>query len=173
MAAGRPLYRPTEGTQIANVMNRVDSLERRRAVTGFYEIKIFADTDVVTVLDGAFIFAIPLDLTESKLRYVNAFVTTVSSSGILQIMIHNSGHPNDPIGGADFDMLEAFAPIQIDSGELDAETSSVPWEIREDYANEYAWPFQDNTVFYRQQIRIDVLAAGTGAMGLGVMLGFE
>lgn len=168
MPTGRPLYKPDPITEMEQLRNRVEALERRRAVTGHYAIKLFADTDTVTTGDGVFLFSIPYDLDESKLRYVGTYVTTVSSSGLVTVQIHNVGSTQDPAG---FDMLTTR--ITIDANEKDSETAATPWEIQDDYGNEYPYPFQDNHVFYRQQLRIDVDAAGTGAKGLGIHLGFE
>ena len=155
------LYYENEGTLIAKLMNRVAALERRKAVAGFYEIKIFADDAEVETGNGKFIFAIPIDLDRARLRYANAFVTTSGSSD-LEVMIHNI-----TVGT---DMLDS--PITIDSGELNAETSNSPVEIKtSDFFVNY--PDTDATVFRRDQIRIDVDADGNGAMGLGVMLGFD
>lgn len=162
------LYHNTPQTEQAKIDNRVTALEHRRDVPGFYEIKIIADDDEVATGDGLFIFAIPIDLDRSKLRYVNAFVTTVSSSGLVTVQIHNLTASSNE--ASNFDML--LTPITIDANEFDAENATTPWEIDKGF-NEYGWPDTDNTVYYRQQLRIDVDTAGTGAMGLGVMLGFE
>lgn len=155
------LYRENEGTLIAKLMNRVAALERRKAVAGFYEIKVFADDEEVEVGNGAFIFAIPIDLDRARLRYANAFLTT-SGSGDTEVMIHNIGVGTDMLS----------SPITIDSGELNAETSASPVVIKtSDFFVNY--PDTDATVYRRDQIRIDVDSVGSGAMGLGVMLGFD
>jgi hypothetical protein len=170
--AGRPLIRPSNGSLIAELARRIDRLERRRDVTGHYEIKLFADDQAVTVGDGRFQFGIPINLDHAKLRYVNAYVTTVGS-GITTIQIHNVGSAQQP---ADFDMLST--PLTIDSGEKDSETAAAFWEIKGKEPNdpsyaEYGFPDTDNTVFYRQQLRVDIDTVGSGAMGLGLQLGFE
>lgn len=159
----RPLYPESTATRAAKLENRVDALERRRAAAGFYQIKVFYDDETVEAGDGAFIFAIPYDLDRAKLLYVNAYVTTASSSGLVTVQIRNVTQA--------FDMLTT--PITIDANELDAENAATPWVIDAAFEDEYPWPDSDNTVFYRQQISIDVDTAGTGAMGLGVMLGFD
>lgn len=170
--AGRPIARSTEGSLIAQLANRIAALERRRDVSGHYEIKLFADDEVVTVGDGRFSFGIPYNLHRAKLRYVNAYVTTVSTSGLVTVQIHNTGTVASPIS---LDMLNV--PITIDANEKDAEDATTPWEIAgmetpPSYA-EYGYPDADNTVFYKQQLRIDIDTAGTGAMGLGLQLGFD
>lgn len=158
----RPLYYQSETTQIGQLNNRVDTLERRQAVTGAYQIKVFADDEEIETGNGAFIFAIPYDLDRSRLESCNIYITTVSSSGLVTVMIRNVSEG--------FDML--LTPLTIDVGELNAETAATPAVIDDEMADEFAYPYRNNTVFYTNQIAIDVDAAGTGAMGLGVMLGF-
>lgn len=171
--AGRPLFRPTDGALIAQLVRRVEALERRRAVSGHYEIKLFADDEAVATGDGRFQFGIPINLNEAKLRYVNIYVTTAGSSATT-VQLHNTGSTAVPAG---FDMLST--PATIEASEKDSETNTAtPWKIlgqeqpTPSYA-QYGFPTSDNTVFYKQQIRIDVDAAGSGAMGLGIQLGFE
>lgn len=158
---------------IADLVRRVDRLERRRPVAGHYAIKIFADDQPVIVGDGAFFFAIPFDLNRAQLRYVNAYVSTPSSFDVVTVQIHNVGSTANPIS---LDMLST--PITIDANDNDAETSTNRWVIlgmeqpTPSYA-QYGFPYSDNTVFFKQQLRIDVDTAGTGAQGLGVQLGFD
>lgn len=160
---------------VAQLEERVKALERRRAVSGHYEIKLFGDAEAVAVEEGRFIFGVPYSLDKAKLRYVNTYVTTVGS-GPTTVQIHNTGSVAVP---ADFDMLSD--PVTIESGEFDAETNfTTPWVISGQdhppddisYA-EYGFPYSDNTVFYKQQLRIDITVAGSGAMGLGIQLGIE
>lgn len=166
--SGRTLYRNNEGTELAKALNRIDALERRRAVSGFYQIKVFADDEEVETGNGAFIFAIPWDLNRSRFNTCNCYITTVSSSGLVTVQIHNRTASSNIT--SDFDMLTT--PLTIDVGEFDAENAATPAVI-DTGATQYAYPDLNNTVYYRQQIRIDVDTAGTGAMGLGVMLGFD
>lgn len=174
--SGRPLNRQNEGNLLAQLTARVEALERRRDVSGHYEIKLFADDDVIETGNGRFIFEVPYNLDKGRLRYVNAYVTTVSSSGLVTVQIHNVGTVSNPVG---MDMLST--PMTIDANEKSAEDAATPWVIKDTFADtggdpsysEYGFPYADYTVFYRQQLRIDIDTAGTGAMGLGVMLGFD
>lgn len=166
--AGRPLYRPNEYTQVGQLGNRVDSLERRRAVSGFYEIKVFADDEVITTGDGAFIFEIPYDLDKSKLCSCNVYITTVSSSGLVTVQLENLGGAVEPVS---YDMLSPR--LTIDVGEKSAETAVTPAVIDKTEGDEYAWPYPNSMVRYTHQISINVDTAGTGAKGLGAMLGFD
>jgi hypothetical protein len=86
---------------------------------------------------------------------------------LVTVQIRNIGSTQVPV---DFDML--LTPITIDANEKDAEDATTAWEIDKG-DTEYAYPFLNNYVFYRQQLRIDVDTAGTGAMGLGIQLGFD
>lgn len=175
--SGRPLNRQSLESLVAQLEKRIESLERRRDVSGIYQIKLFADDEVVTTGDGRFIFEIPYDLDKARLRYVNTYVTTASSSGLVTVQIHNVGTVSDPIA---LDMLSV--PITIDANEKSAEQAATQWVIKDSFDdvgeagpsyNEYGFPYADYTVFYRQQLRFDIDAAGTGAMGLGVMVGFD
>lgn len=174
--AGRPLSRQNEGNLLAQLEARVRALERRRDVSGHYEIKLFADDEEVTTGDGRFFLEIPKNLDKARLRYVNAFVSTESSSGLVTLQIHNVGTVADPIS---LDMLSV--PITIDANERSAEQAATSWVIKDTFADtggdpsysEYGFPYADYTVFYRQQLRFDIDTDGTGAMGLGVMVGFD
>ena len=174
---GRPLIRQNEGNLLAQLEARVAALERRRDVSGHYEIKLFADDETVTVGDGRFFLEIPYNLNRARLRYVNAYVSTESSSGLVTVQIHNVGTVADPIT---LDMLSV--PITIDANERSAEQAATAWVIKDSVDDvgaagpsysEYGFPYADYTVFYRQQLRFDIDTAGTGAMGLGVMVGFD
>lgn len=171
---GNPLIRETPESLIARLARRVDALERRRDVSGHYEIKLFGDDEAVVVGDGRFFFGIPFNLDRARLKYVNTYIST-SGSGTTTVQIHNVGTVATP---QNYDMLNI--PITIDSGEKDSETAAVDWEIAGQevpptpisYAV-YGFPDADNTVFFKQQLRIDIDAVGSGAMGLGIQIGFD
>lgn len=167
--AGRPLYRKNEGTLLAQLANRVDSLERRRPVSGHYEIKLWADDEEIEEFLGRFKFAIPFDLDKARLRYVNAYITTEADSGDVVVQVRNMGTQANPV-----EQYMLDTPITILNGDLDSEDNSTsPWVINTTMNDFYAYPYSNEMVFYRQQLRIDILDIGSGAMGLGVMLGFD
>jgi hypothetical protein len=117
-----------------------------------FEIKVFEEPLTVTVGDGAFIFEIPEDLDDAILTKCEAWITTVSSSGIVQVQLRNVT--------TGFDMLTT--KISIDVGEKnskDAATQPVIDTARDD-------------VNWGDHIAIDVDAAGVGAKGLGLILYF-
>lgn len=117
-----------------------------------YEIKVFADTQIVTTGDGAFEFLVPEELDGAILVGVEAFVTTVSSSGGLLVQINNET--------AAVDMLTTR--IGIDVSELNSKDAATQPVI--DTGND--------DVAWGDHLRIDVDSAGTGAKGLGVILKF-
>lgn len=167
--SGRSIYRNTEGTAQAKLANRMDAVERRRDVAGFYEIKVSADAGLPNAAalvtgNGQFILPIPFDLHRAKLKYVNAAITTVSSSGDVIVQIRNI------TGG--YDMLTTR--IRILQGDLDAEENTTSrWVIDNQIDDENDYPDYNSTVYFKQQLAIDVDSAGTGAFGLAVMLGLE
>ncbi len=117
-----------------------------------YEIKVIADTDTLATGDGQFIFAIPKDLNGANLVDAQAFVTTVSSSGLPTVQIRNVTQTADML----------TTKVTIDASEFTSYTAATPRVI--DAAND--------DVATGDRIAIDVDVAGTGAMGLGVLLAF-
>jgi hypothetical protein len=151
----RPVQEPTDARQFSHFGFRTNQLERRPSLTGArgrFTIKVFSDTTVVTTGDGKFIFGIPEDLDGADLVQVGAYVTTVSSSGLVTVQIRNFSQSADMLS----------TRITIDASERDSKTAATPAVI--DLAND--------DVVWANQIAIDVDTAGTGAMGLGVHLSF-
>lgn len=115
-------------------------------------IKVFEDIETVLAGDGAFYFGCARDFDAYLLSDVEIDVSTVSSSGIVQVQIHNLTQA--------VDMLSTR--VQIDANETHSRTSSVSAVINAANAE----------VAHGDIIRIDVDAAGTGAKGLAVVLKF-
>jgi hypothetical protein len=117
------------------------------------QLKVFDDAGTVTTGDGKMIFMIPLELTGMNLVDCEAFVTTVSSSGLPTVQLRNV---TDAV-----DMLTT--KISIDANENSSLTAATP-------------PVIDTTkddVVTGDLIAVDVDVAGTGAKGLGVLLSFQ
>lgn len=139
---------------------RIDEMQReinmlRNAVaprTKQYEFKVIADTAALATGEALFTWSIPHDVNRATLVEAHAYVIVVSSSGKPTIQVRNRT--------TGFDML--LTPITIDVSESSSYTASVPSLI--DPAN--AVVRRDN------QIGIDVDAAGTGTLGLGMILTF-
>lgn len=160
----RPVGQKTPNTRIKAVEQRVHSLERRVPPSaGIYEIKVFADANaldgnlpdsatVVSTGDGKFIFAIPHPLNNYYLTLAEAFITTASSGGLVTVQIRNITQTQDML----------TTRITIDVGEFVSYFAATPSVIN--YANAQ--------VDTGDRISVDVDVAGTGAQGLGVMLGF-
>jgi hypothetical protein len=127
---------------------------------GFYDVplnktvqvKILGDSTLLTTGDSQFIFVISSDLNGMNLLTANAYVTTVSSSGVPTIQMRNMTNGN-------VDMLST--PITIDVGEL---TSYSAISSTVNAAN-------DN-VTTGDLLAVDVDISGTNAKGLGVVLIF-
>ncbi len=117
-----------------------------------FEIKVTSDTEALATGDGQFIFAIPKDLNGANLVDAQAYVTTVSSSGLPTVQIRNVTQTADML----------TTKITIDASEFTSFTAATPRVI--DASND--------DVATGDLIAIDVDVAGTGTMGLGVLLGF-
>lgn len=126
-------------------------------VAAVYEIKLFGDDEAVTAGDGRFVFEIPEDCGGTRLRAVRIYVTTVSSSGIVRVQLHN-------IDTA-VDMLSTR--VQVDAGEKSSKTASTSYVIDSDDTSS-----SPDLVSEGDQIRVDIDDGGTGAMGLGIALWF-
>lgn len=139
--------RASVGSVITNLGTRVSAIEAN-PVIAMYEIKICADDDAVATGDGLFQWSIPQDLNGKRVLSAEAYVTTAGSSAtVVQVR---------KVGGSD--MLSV--PITIDSGDLHSEDSSTRSTVS-----------AGDDVFVKDILSIDVDSAGTGAMGLGVMVG--
>jgi hypothetical protein len=121
-----------------------------------YEIKVFEDLNAAVVGDKAFQWEIPEDLHNASLVKVEAFVTTVSSSGSVQLALRHLVAGVAP--GTDV----LSTPITIEAGDFNSkDAASQPVIADPDAA--YAWG---------DHIAIDVDGAGVGAKGLGVIATF-
>lgn len=136
----------------ADLAGRVRKLEREKVPKlATFEIKVFSDTGLLSTGDGKFIFAIPADLDGWSLTDAAAYVTTVSSSGLVTVQVRNVTLAADMLS----------TRITIDVGEFTSYTAATPEVIS-------AAP-----VAMGNLIAIDVDVAGTGAKGLGVILDLE
>ena len=120
---------------------------------GIYDVKVFEDINVVVAGDGADYIAIPEDLDGAVLLKCEAFVSTASSSGTVQVQLHKLS--------AGVDMLST--KLSIDVGELHSKTAASQPVVN---------PANDD-VAWGDYIRIDVDNAGTGAKGLEVKMYFQ
>lgn len=116
-------------------------------------IKVFSDTQTVTTGDQKFEFEVSEDMDGMNLTRVESYVTTVSSSGKPTVQIRNRTQTADMLS----------TKVEIDASEFNSKDAATQVVI--DTAND--------DVAWGDHIAIDVDVAGTGAMGLGVMLTFE
>jgi hypothetical protein len=120
------------------------------------EIKIFEDINTVVVGDNAYIFEVPEDLHESMLVKAEAYVTTPSSSGSVQVQLRrlDDGFANAP------DMLST--KITIEANDYNSKTAMASLQPVVDFAQA--------GLDWGDHIAIDVDSAGVGAKGLGVIV---
>lgn len=153
----RNIAEPSVVTELANQGYRIRQLERRPPpLEGLYEIKVFADEgtgSTVETGDGKFIWAIPFDLNQTNLVDADAFITTLSSSGLVTVQIRNITQA--------VDMLSTR--ITIDVGEYHSFDAAAQPVINQ----------ANNTVTTGDRLAVDVDVAGTGTKGLGVILRFD
>jgi hypothetical protein len=102
--------------------------------------------------DEAFEWAIPEHLDGAELVAIEAYVNDPSSSGSVQVQIHNETQG--------LDMLST--KVSIDVGELDSANATVPVVINT----------ANSVVAHKDHLRVDVDSAGVGATGLGLILTF-
>lgn len=154
----QPVQEPSLARSVAAADYRVRQLARRPApvsdefLVANLHIKLFADDEVVVTGDGRFFEAIAENMDQFILSNVEIFVSTVSSSGIVQVQIHNRTTASDMLS----------TRIQIDANEKNSADASTTYVI--DPA--------EQLVAWEDEIRIDVDQAGTGAKGLGIHLEF-
>lgn len=150
----RRLNAPSTARKTARATIGVGNLQRRSPRrSAILQLKVTSETAAITAGDGQLIFCIDSDMAGLSLVAVNAFVTTVSSSGALSIQVRNVTTTPDML----------TTPISIDVSELSSFTAATPPVI--DTSN--------RQVSLGDLIAIDIDAAGTGAKGLGVMLTFQ
>lgn len=156
----RPVQEPTDARDFGYHQHGIDQLFRRPAPVNVgsvvYAIEVFEPMVPVIVGDEAFEFEIPEDLEDAQLVSVDAYLTTASSSGTVQVQLCRL----DNGVGADNDMLSTL--INLDVGDVNMK----------DAATQPVIDAGEAIVQWGDHIRIDVDNAGSGAYGLGVILYF-
>lgn len=134
-----------------DVGHNADGTNKKGAVS--VTIKVIDDATVLTTGDGKQYFFVTDDINGMNLVQVRAFVTTVSSSGLVTVQIRNVTDS--------FDMLTTR--VTIDANEKGSNTAAAAAVI--DTAHD--------DVTLGDQLAIDVDTAGTGARGLSITLTFN
>lgn len=137
-------------TQIANLEAEVMELRALHRNEASFIVKITPDDEPVIAETPAFIYAIPFDVDGLYLEDVEAFVTTVGGSATT-IRLRNIKLAST--------VTVTLANLTIDSGQK----HSNPTYILDNTKRQFMW---------KDQLAIDVLSAGGGAKGLGVILKF-
>lgn len=154
VGTGYPRLPADEATEQAGQRRDIEILKRKappgQAVV--YPLKVFADWQNVRTGNGRFVFWPDEDVDGYVLTKVEIAVSTVSSSGIVQVQIRR---------GASTDVLSTR--IQIDASENHSETAATAYVINAASAT-VSWP---------EPWSIDVDLAGTNARGLEVHLTFS
>lgn len=117
---------------------------------GIYAIELFEINEAV-VTGPCFEWEIPEDLDNSDLVKVEAYVTTASSSGLVQVSIYNETQAHGMLS----------TPVSIDVGDLNSKDATTPAVVG------------SPNVAWGDHLRVDVDGAGTGATGLGLVCYFK
>lgn len=152
----RAVYEEGYSKEDARLGHRASQLERRPFAGGaaVYQIEVFEPDKIVTVADEHFEWEIPEDLHECTLIKVDAYLTTASSSGTVQVQLTRLDQGDD---GDATDILSTKIGIEV--GEVNLKESATQPVIA-DEEHEYRWG---------DHIRVDVDNAGSGAYGLGLI----
>ena len=134
---------------MGDVIKKIQASRGKRVI----QVKVFGDATALATGNGKAIFMVPVELNGMNLVDVEAFVTTVSSSGAPDIMIRNVTDSQDMLSTS----------ITIDANENSSLTAATAPVINTSY----------DDVATGDLIAIDVDGAGTGAKGLGVILSFQ
>lgn len=117
-----------------------------------YHIKLFSDIQLLVVGAQDYTFGIPFDMDGLNLQHVEIDVSTVSSSGDITVQVANLTQA--------VNMLST--EVQIDAGDYHSADSGTPVVIDEG----------NSQIFHKDRIQVQITAAGTGAMGLAIILFF-
>jgi hypothetical protein len=149
LANGCSIYSSGGELYAMNAAGKPAILTGKRVV----QLKVIDDATVVTTGDGKIVFVIPLELNGYDLVDADAFVSTVSSSGLPTVQIRNvtDGH----------DMLST--KISIDANEYTSWSATTAPVI----------DTGEDDVVTGDRLAVDVDVSGTGAKGLGVVLTFQ
>lgn len=153
----QPVREPTPERDVGGLDWRTRQLARRPAqrfrIAAIYHIKVRSNRQFLIVRDDEFTWAIEEDIDGMMLSQVEIDVTTVSSSGLVEVQLRNVDNGNA-------DMLSTTATIDV--GETHSRTAATPPVVNGANAG----------VSHGDRIAIDVDQKGTGAKGLGLVAVF-
>jgi hypothetical protein len=113
-----------------------------------YVVKVFDDSTTLTTGDGKVIVPIPIEFDATHIIHVEAFLSTVSSSGAITVQLRNVTDSVDILSTA----------ITIDQSEFNSKDAATPFVIN----------FTNAQLAHGDRIAVDVDGAGTGAKGLAI-----
>lgn len=143
---------PVGGTADVTFAPFLGGGDNSAGLAGEFDIKVFSDANNVVLGAGAFTFAVPSSLAGTSLLTIAGYVTTVSSAGTPTVQIANVTTAVDVLS----------TKLTIDASEFTSYTAATPAVVNAANA----------AVSEGDLIRIDVDVTGTGAKGLGVILGY-
>ena len=126
-------------------------------------LKIFDDATAATTGDDARRFVVTDDLDGTRLRTAHFSVTTESTSGTLQLQVAN-------LSAGTLDLLST--PTRIEVSDTTSYTAGTQHVVATADAVFHSGTFPTNYMTRGDVLRVDVDAAGTGALGLEALLEF-
>ena len=120
-------------------------------------LKVYNEASAIASGDGKMYFAVPAELNGMNLVTVGGHLYTAATSGVVGVMIRNvtSG----------VDMLSSGRILEWDATEKDTATASASSVVKISTGAD--------GVVTGEEIRVDIDAAGSGAKGLEIRLGFK
>lgn len=153
----QPVQEPSSDRAISGVTAATRQLARRpgQRVGGaaIYQIEVFEPDKIVIVEDESFEWEVPEDLDGCTLLKVDAYLTTPSSSGTVQVQLTKLDQGFTP----ETDILSTKIGIPV--GEVNLKEAATQPVI----AN------PDDTYDWGDHIRVDIDNAGSSAYGLGLI----
>ena len=141
-----------EGLRVISESDRVIAEAERVSVGLSLQLKIQSDITILTTGDGKYIYTIPAKLNGYDIESIHASLTTASSLGLPAFKVYN---------------LRSAAEILSTNVTIDATEFSSYTALTQPVVNA-----ANKCVLTGDRLRIDCVAAGTGAKGFGVIIKF-
>ena len=138
---------------VLHTNDEITQAEAERVAVGLsLQLKIQSDITILTTGDGKYIYTIPAKLNGYAIESIHASLTTASTSGLPQFKVYN---------------LRSAAEILSTNVTIDATEFNSYTALTQPVVNALNKGVQTG-----DRLRIDCVAAGTGAKGFGLIIKF-